>query len=274
MRWIHLSTVAVLATVVSSHGALAQHVAGDSTPPHHHPAHGSARHAHGHGALHFEHPLVAESVSPDTKLRGSYVRSRPGGMVELELEGEYAFTHSFSIEVASPYDQTERRFGATHVSFKGASYALAEHGVLLGFGTTLMFPTGPAEESVPEALDSPRAVHVEPFVNGGVQRGRLQLTAWLKGGARTRRVAHEGVTLGWNAAALFAATPRFQTLLEYDGGTLAGAGTHVSVHHITPGFKVQPFGDPHLVLAAGLSLPVGRVHDFDRQTLLSVFYHF
>src|SRR3954466_8500094 len=60
------------------------------------------------GPLHFSHPIIVESPSPDTKIRFDYgyFRSRDAGERVtdhlLRVEAEYAFSHSFSIAVTTP----------------------------------------------------------------------------------------------------------------------------------------------------------------------------
>ncbi len=62
-------------------------------------------------SLHFEHPLVSESPSPDTKLRFDYTyQNKPGEGGEpkadintVRIEGEYAFNRSLSVEIDVPY---------------------------------------------------------------------------------------------------------------------------------------------------------------------------
>ena len=64
--------------------------------------------AHEHAPLHFSHPLIAESPSPDTKLRFDYTYQREKGEEKayrhtLRLVGEYAFRPWVSVEIAVPY---------------------------------------------------------------------------------------------------------------------------------------------------------------------------
>ena len=59
-----------------------------------------------HQGLHFSHPLIAESVSPDTKVRIDYDFADLGPDASahtLGLELEYAFHRAFSIEAGIPF---------------------------------------------------------------------------------------------------------------------------------------------------------------------------
>jgi len=69
-------------------------------------------------------------------------------------------------------------------------------------------------------------------------------------------------------------SPIVQAILEYDGHTTPWSRFGTSgVHEITPGVKVSPFPDPHIILGAGLSLPFGN-RPYDRRLIVSGFYHF
>lgn len=105
--------------------------------------HGEAG-AHTHGGLHFAHPLLTESVSPDTKIRMDHqFVDFEGGFTEHAgfLEGEYAFHRSFSIEVGLPYSYTEGAAGNFSANLKFANYAFEGTGLLLGYGVELTAPT-------------------------------------------------------------------------------------------------------------------------------------
>lgn len=109
--------------------------------------HGHA-HDHGpdghHGGLHFSHPLVTESVSPDTKIRVDHrFFDFPTGQGEHSglLEGEYAFHRSVSLEVGFPFSYTDRAAGNLEATLKFANYSFEDAGVLLGYGLQLAAPT-------------------------------------------------------------------------------------------------------------------------------------
>lgn len=113
--------------------------------------HGAADH---HAGLHFTHPMIAESVSPDTKIRldHQYFEFRDGDREHSAvLEAEYAFARGVSLEVAIPYSYTESAFGNFDAALKFANYAFERAGVLLGYGVELGFPTNgdPVHEEGP-----------------------------------------------------------------------------------------------------------------------------
>ena len=83
-------------------------------------------HSHRTQGLHFSHPLISESPSPDTKIRLDYFFLDVDGEVEdeelgeesegpqkfkestIRLELEYAFTRNISVEANIPYTFLKR----------------------------------------------------------------------------------------------------------------------------------------------------------------------
>lgn len=133
-----------------------------------------AGHAHGSG-LHFTHPMIAESVSPDTKVRLDHQYFEfPDGDTEHSgvLEAEYAFARSFSVEAGLPYSYSAGAFGNAEVLLKFANYAFEEAGVLLGYGLELGFPTNGAPEGHEhEEEHEHEHEHSASGVPGGAERG-------------------------------------------------------------------------------------------------------
>lgn len=137
-----LATLALAALLAVPAGAAAQQEAGHDHGDH---EHGEAGH---HAGLHFTHPMIAESVTPDTKVRldHQYFGFTDGDRENSGiLEAEYAFTRSFSIEVGVPYTYSATEFGNASAMLKFANYAFEPAGVVLGYGVQFGFPTsGPA----------------------------------------------------------------------------------------------------------------------------------
>lgn len=82
------------------------------------------------GGLHFAHPLITESVSPDTKIRLDYrfLDLEGGRRNTVAFEGEYAFHRAFSTEVGIPYTSLDREemtdgssLGNTEIALKFAN---------------------------------------------------------------------------------------------------------------------------------------------------------
>lgn len=228
-----------------------------------------------HEGLHFSHPLIAESVSPDTKLRLNWGHAAPEGEDELELEGELAFSRSFSIEAGLPYDAGESSFGNAEVTLKGASYWFEDRGLLIGYGASVGLPTAPLPDAIPGEPTPERSWEIAPFVNAGLMRGGLELVAWAITGFETAAEDGVGTAVAWNVSGLYHVAPRLQALIEYDGASAVGATLPVeTVHHLTPGVKLLPLADPAFRLGAGLSVPIGSTHDFDTLVVVSAFWHF
>ena len=105
---------------------------------------------HGHAGLHFTHPMIAESVSPDRKLRFDHRYFEfPDGATENSgvLEAEFAFHRSFSVEFGLPYTYTEAELGNLEAKLKFANFAFENAGVLLGYGVGFVIPTNGSTET-------------------------------------------------------------------------------------------------------------------------------
>lgn len=240
-------------------------------------------HAHDH-PLHFTHPLIAESISPDTKLRADYTQLRLDGnsASDLEFEGEYAFTRGFSLEAGVHLDPEGGEFGETHLIAKLASYALEDRGVLLGGGLSVGLPTGSGhghglEEDGHDHHDhghgaeSDDLYEFEPFLTGGVKGESWEAISW----AIFTLPTEGNSALGIQASFLYHLSPRLQALLEYQGDTVLGdvpGSRHVST--LAPALKVRPFAESGLAIGAGVRVPLTEHRAFDTGALFSVFYHF
>lgn len=255
---------------------------------------------HGHD-LHFVHPLVAESVSPDTKARLNYEYSDPAAEHEIELEGEYAFSRAFSAEVGVHFNPQDASLGDIHIRAKGVSYVLQESGILLGFGVAMILPAGSSDghesEDMPEHADDEHeddehaddehaddghgGFEVGPFVNAGIQAGRAEIVGWatfsfsLEDGETNGEGAEGGSQLAYSLSALYHVTRSLEVLLELHGQVPLEPDTERSIQGIiTPGVKVQPLANSGLALGVGVSIPLTEARAFDLGVLASVFYHF
>lgn len=262
-----------------------------------------------HGGLHFTHPLFAESVSPDRKVRLNYGYFDLTGQDEQEHSAsvgfEYAFSRAFSVEAAVPYSFTDGAAGITSVSLKFANYALEEQGLLLGYGIGAGLPTsGDAggEEGhdhdhdhgagVPAGIPDPvlhgggGAVHptlgrdhweLSPFFNIGYMSGSWELVGFGTFGVPTGSVpdGDGGVSISYNASVLYHAGARLDLLAELHGsGGVQGHPVGEDVVQAAPGIRWQVLPESPLVLGAGASFPLTDVQEYDGRLLVSLFYHF
>lgn len=246
-------------------------------------------HAHDPGdpyGLHFSHPLITESPSPDTKARLDYFLQHlddgdeQGFVHTVRLEAEYAFHPTLSLEVDVPFTFldpeegfSESAFDTVEIGLKGANFAFAEYGLLLGYGIELGLPTGDDAKGI----GSDYELEIEPFLDAGFQCGRLELVAFARFGIPTNQNADEEVEneLGFNASALFHVTRELMALVEFDGETaLNGEESGATVANVTPGLKVRPFEQVGLEIGAGVSVPITGREEFEIQGVLAAFYHF
>ncbi|HET9635117.1 MAG TPA: hypothetical protein VFP26_04235 [Gemmatimonadaceae bacterium] len=237
-----------------------------------------------HDHLHFSHPLVTESPTPDTKVRLDYVLLWTNEDPQLRdhvvrVEGEYAFTHGLSLAVVAPYElrtspSTARAqgLGDLEVSLKFASVRYGEHGVLLGGGLSAGVPTGSDEKQI----GSSHIVELEPFVDAGYKRDRLELVGFARlSSAFNRRAGEEAERdLAFDFSTLYHLHPRLEALMEVTTArSLVGGQAGVPQTFVAPGLKVYPFSNPKLMFGTSLLLGTGAVSSV-KAISISAFYHF
>ena len=273
----------ILALVLASAGALQAFAHEDHAHP---------------GGLHFSHPLIAESPSPDTKIRLDYFFLNVDGEVEDEelgeegegpskfkestvnLELEYAFTRNISIEVDIPYTfinpdegKDVNHFNTIDIGVKLASFILEKYGILLGGGLEFGLPTGDDNKGI----GSDNIIEIEPFLSFGWKYKILEVVSFLHIGFPVNQKGDqdEGDELGYNLSTLVHATEWLEVLLEFDGETvLNGEEEGESVLNIDPGVKFKPFKSQDLQAGFGAGFPVTDDEEFEYRLIASVFYHF
>lgn len=254
-------------------------------------------HAHP-GGLHFSHPLITESPSPDTKIRLDYFFLNVDGEVEdeelgeegegpskfkestINLELEYAFTRNISIEADIPYTfinpdegKDVNHFNNIEIGVKLATFILEEYGILLGGGLEFGLPIGDDEKGI----GSDNIFEIEPFLSFGWKYKILEVVSFLHIGFPVNQKGdqNEGDELGYNLSTLVHATEWLEVLLEFDGETvLNGEEEGESVLNIDPGVKFKPFKSKDLQVGFGAGFPVTNDEEFEYRLIASVFYHF
>jgi hypothetical protein len=241
-------------------------------------------HEHEHAQLHFSHPLVTESPSPDTKIRLDYIHTKISDATrervsEVRLEGEYSFTNSLSLAVVTPYiwritqaTSQVRGLGSIELSLKAASFALAASGILLGGGITTALPTG----NDTKEIGSSHIVEVESFVDAAYKRDALELVGFATLSSNFRRRASEEAErdLTFDFSALYRIQSRLEGLIEATTGrALTGPESGSQETFVAPGLKVYPFTNRSFMFGASVEFGTGVVQS-TRTLLLSAFYHF
>jgi hypothetical protein len=247
---------------------------------HHHEEEVDGHHHHG---LHFAHPLIGESITPDTKVRleheFEHFRHDEGHGQTFTVEGEYAFVPGLSVEIDVPVGVINPKEGSQQsgldnigVALKLTNDAFAEQGVLLGYGLELGLPTGTDSKGI----GSDHILRYEPYLDAGYKKDAIEVSGFARFGIPTRqRTGEEVVTeFEYNVSGLYHVTPHVQGLLELDGGRTLSGGEIESGANVTPGVKIRPVADGHLILGFGVSVPVNNSSEFDVRTHFSAFYHF
>jgi hypothetical protein len=231
-------------------------------------------------AIHFVHPLFAESISVDTKARLDFVAATPGSARDLEGEGEYAVGCSFSAELGLHYHLSDGDFGDGHVLLKAVSGRFASRGVSVGYGVSFGFPVRSEAAAADEAAadDHEESYHIAPFVNGGIKSGPLEVVGWTFYTVHTGSLLAErrGTSMDGSVSGLLFVTSRVAAVLELLGSRGIGGEEDRSWNvSIAPGLKLESLGGvPGLALGAGVELPVSGEQGYDARFLASAFFHF
>lgn len=234
--------------------------------------------------IHFSHPLLAESPSPDTKIRTDYIfqndTEEEGETHTARFEAEYAVRPWISIETNIPYTfrnpddgRNSSDFGSIEVGVKLAAFSLAEHGILLGGGIDFGLPTGNSGKGI----GSSHIFEVEPFLDFGLKRENLEVIGFLASAVPTNKNGEDeaDVELEWNVSFLYHIGQRVEALLEFSGERVfGGEESGHSAAIVAPGIKIAPTASRNLKIGAGVSVPITDDKDFHVLTILSVFYHF
>jgi hypothetical protein len=237
---------------------------------------------HDHAKLHFSHPILTESPSPDSKFRVDFIHAVDnalGARVNtFQVEGEFGFSDALSLAVVAPFvsvtspaDARANALGNVELQLKAASFRWDENGVLVGGGITAGLPTG----SDAKGIGSGHIFELEPFVDAAYKQGRFEGVAFLSVASTFNQRAGEEreryATL--NASSLFRAHPQVELLAEVSTSRdLYGTSPKFETV-IAPGIKWLPAAAPKLAIGISRAFGIGELRD-TRAFQLSGFYHF
>ena len=233
--------------------------------------------------LEFSHPLITESISPDTKIRFTFLDTKADSSMlsqTYDLELEYAPVPSFSLHLDIPYavlnpsgEKAVSSLDNVELDLKFANFAFASHNVLLGYGISFGFPTG----SQVKGIGSDHIWDINPFFNGGIRWKDWEWTAFFTFGIPSNQHNNENIQTGLESrlTALYHIGNKWQALLE------AGNAIQISRFYkgegnydLTEGIKFKPDPDKPWIVALGAREPLGKNDELKLQGILSVFYHF
>lgn len=244
---------------------------------------------HHHGddeELHFSHPLIAESPSPDTKIRFDYFYRKFGRSSDHavehspRIEFEYAFRKEFSIELDAPYTfrHSDTQPSVNHadtlgVALKFANFAFKEQHMLLDYGVEFGLPTG----NDTNGIGSGHIVEIEPFFGAGLKHHKFEVIGFSSVGflANKKPGDDEANDFNYRFSLLLKPRPGIQPLIELDGATgLNASESGRTVINISPGIKFMPPHSEHWQFGFGVGFPITDTKDFKTRVVLSLFYHF
>jgi hypothetical protein len=237
------------------------------------------------GLKHFEfsHPLVTESVSPDTKMRLTFLdtESKDNMLSQTyDLELEYAPVPSFSIHLDVPYTVLNppgkkiiSSLDDIELALKFANFAFESHNLLLGYGISFGIPTG----NQANGIGKNHIWNINPFFNGGIKWKKWEWTAFFIFGIPSNQRTDENIQSGLESrlTALYHFNMRWGALLE------AGNATQISrfykgdnSYDLTGGLIFRPYPDKPWIIGVGARNPVFKNDEIKLQGIISVFYHF
>jgi len=246
----------------------------------------AADHAHAHASdasLHFNHPIVTESPSPDTKL-ATYLRHADGdegSESELEVEAEYAFSHVLSIAISAEWASIDPEEGsgasglaALEIAVKLANVAFAKQGILVTSGLEVGLPVGDDDDG----LGSDHLTTIAPFAAIGWKHGAAETVAFFTLEApinQDQGAGEEAETeLEFDLSYLHHLDSRCALLLELNGSTvLSGDGDGTTEIDLSPGVKWKALPEHGLDIAFALSFPLHDDPEHDWQAQLAAFWH-
>lgn len=238
----------------------------------------------GHSRLHFAHPMIAETPSPDTKIRLDYFYKNLEDLSQNEnttrLEFEYAFDPSFSIEINAPYTflksdigTTESRFGNLNIGLKFANYAFEESNVLLGYGIELGLPTGDQTKGI----GNDHILDIEPNFVIGYKIHDFEFVSHISFGIPVNQEDGDELEteMGNDLSILYHAGSKLQLMMEFDRSqVINGEGKGIFVTNFSPGIKFFPTSNEHLIVGVSAGFPIAGTDEFKTRIVTSVFYHF
>jgi hypothetical protein len=233
--------------------------------------------------LEFSHPLVTESISPDTKIRFTYLNTKINSLITSQtnvLELEYAPVPGFSIHLDVPYSTLKQRGTSSfsnldniELTFKFANFAFARHNVLLGYGIGFGLPTGNDNKGI----GSNHILNIEPFLNGGYMWRKWEWTAYFTFSVPTYQRENESIqsSLQSRVTALYHLNNYWQLVSEFGNERdISRSSNQNSNYDLLEGFKYFPFGHVPWIIGAAVREPIGTNSDLNFQWLLTLFYHF
>lgn len=232
--------------------------------------------------LHFEHPLITETPSPDTKIRLDYGFTNRSslGLKEstMRLEFEYAFSPSISIEANLPYTwiSTDNinlsNVSNTEIGLKIADFKFEDNNLLIGYGIDFSMPTGNEGKNI----GSRHLWNIEPGISTGYKLSNLEIILIASTGLPFNAAQGESTEndFSLNSSLLYHFGRDIQGIMEFSGETiLNGEEKGNSSAIISPGIKLTPLNNKNLAFGLSTSFSVSANREFDVQALFSIFYH-
>jgi len=233
--------------------------------------------------IEFSHPLVTESISPDTKIRTTFLYTKVNDNMSsqtYDLELEYAPVPSFSLHLDLPYTAVKStgnhslsNLDEIELTLKFANFAFESHKVVLGYGISFGLPTGDQTKGI----GNDHIWDINPFFNYGIMWKRWEWTAYFIFNIPSNQNTNENIqtSLASRLTALYHINSRWEVLLE--AGNASQIGHFIkdgNSYDLTEGIKFRPDPVKPWIIALGVRHPVIKNTEIKLQGIISIFYHF
>ncbi len=247
-----------------------------------------AVHGEDHSSLHFTKPLTTTYPNVVTEVEGKYIflDEAEAEVHELELELAYAINDFFGLELKIPFaihdpdagahgghaTSTESSFGNILLDAKLQHDGFADHGVLIGYGLGIEFPTGDHDKGI----GSSEIYNLEPFYSIGYKpTDQIQLITSGKFIVPLNSDHEEEAENEFDFAvsALYAVMGDLRVLLEIDGVVpMTGHDSGDAVVNLSPGVR---YGIGHGIdIGLGVGFPLTSQEEFDVRVTSSLLLEF
>ncbi len=233
--------------------------------------------------LEFSHPLITESISPDTKIRSTLLYTKVNDNMSsqtYDLELEYAPVPTFSLHLDIPYTVVDSKgnhsmsnLDEIELTLKFANFAFERRNILLGYGISFGLPTGDQSKGI----GNDHIWDIGPFFNCGVMLKRWEWTAYFIFNIPSNQNSDDNIqpSLASRLTSLYHISKRWEGLLE------AGNAKQIShfyndenSYDLTEGVKFRPNPDKPWIIALGVRHHIIQNTEIKLQGIISVFYHF
>jgi hypothetical protein len=235
------------------------------------------------GHLEFTHPLITESISPDTKIRLTFFNNKlvQNAVSQIfDFEVEYSPVENFSIHLDLPYtflhpevSSMVTNLDETELTLKFSDLAFADRKVLLGYGISFGLPTG----NQLKGIGSSHIWDICPFISAGKKWQKWEWTTYFMFTIPSNQYLNENLQsiLEFRMTAIYHFNNRWGGLMEAGNEQpLSHFSSKENNNDLTEGIIYRPDPEKPWIISVGVRHPLFRNDEIKFQGVASLFYHF